>query len=331
VCATAAPALATTYSITNVGNLGYPSARAVAINESGQAAGISDLAELVEYNVGCVPRHRPCHVHPERPFLFSKGTITNLGSLEGGLFAEATGINNVGEVVGNSSTKQLSPNVRSREEAFVVRSGKMTSLGAFKASVINDSGVVAGSEGVGDEGHTDAITDANGKITDLGLLPGEGGIFTVPTGINDLGEVDRNGKMTDLGTLGGPNAAANAINSSGEIVGNSQTASGSQHPFLDRDGKLIDLGTFQLESFANAISNNGVIVGETYQLEPSGNAVFRAFIFTGGHFQDLNNLIPAHSGYVLESAIGINNNGQILVQAHTTTTFQNVALVLNPN
>jgi probable HAF family extracellular repeat protein len=327
-CGMASSAFATKYSITNVGNLGGSSSRAVAINESGQATGTASLAERVEYNVGCVPRHRPCHTSPERPFLFSESTITNLGSLEGGLFAEATGINNLGEVVGNSSTKQLSPNVRAREEAFVVRSGHMTSLGSFRASVINDSGVVAGSEGVGTEGHTDAITDANGKITDLGVLPGEGGIFTVPTGINDSGEVVgfgdnreslarawvfRNGKMTDLGTLGGPQAEATAINNAGEIVGFAQTSSEADHGFLDRGGKLTDLGN---NVFPNAIANNGVIVGSG----GCGNAV----IITNGVCQNLQNLIPAGSGE-LEKAVGINNKGQILVQGG------NGALILNPN
>ena len=56
-CVTAAPALATTYSITDLGNLGYPTARGAGINESGQVAGTSYLAQRVEYNVGCPPRH----------------------------------------------------------------------------------------------------------------------------------------------------------------------------------------------------------------------------------------------------------------------------------
>lgn len=85
--ATAFPALATTYSITKVGNLGGSQSAAAAINESGQVVGTASLAERVEYNVGCSIRFRPCHTHPERPFLFSEGTITNLGSLEGWLFA----------------------------------------------------------------------------------------------------------------------------------------------------------------------------------------------------------------------------------------------------
>jgi probable HAF family extracellular repeat protein len=330
VAAAATPAMATTtYSITDLGNLGYPAARAVGINEAGQVAGISALAERVEYNVGCVPRHRPCFVHPERPFLWSNGTIANLGSLEGGLFAEATGINNLGEVVGNSSTRQRSSNERSRDEAFVVRSGHMTSLGAFRASVINDSGVVAGSEGVGNEGHTDAIIDSNGRITDLGLLPGEGGIFTVPTGINDSGEVVgdgdnresmerawvfRNSHMADLGTLGGPQAGATAINGAGEIVGFAQTSSDADHGFVDRGGKMIDLGN---NVFPNAISNNGVIVGQG----GCGNAI----IVSGGVCRDLQSLIPAGSGYELQRALGVNDKGQIIVDAG------NHALLLNPN
>ena len=33
----------------------------------------------------------------------------------------------------------------------------------------------------------------------------------------------------------------------------------------------------------------------------------------------------------LQKAVGINNKGQVLAEAHTITTFQNHALVLNPN
>ena len=47
--AAAAPALAGPYSIIDLGNLGYPTACAVGINESGQVAGTSYLAEHVEY------------------------------------------------------------------------------------------------------------------------------------------------------------------------------------------------------------------------------------------------------------------------------------------
>src|ERR1017187_2853886 len=238
--ATAVPALATSYSITDLGNLGYPTARAAAINESAQVAGTSYLAERVEDNAGCSPKHRPCFVNPERPFLWSAGTITNLGSL-GGLFAEANGINNLGDVVGNS---YLSGNACCH--AFLVHAGHMTDLGTFSAKAINDSDVVAGSASVPGNGQTHAGLDSNGKLTDLGLIPGSGGIFTVPSGINNSNEVvgsgdnaesdqrawvDRNGKMTDLGTLGGPGAFASAINNNGEIVGGSQTASDSEHPF----------------------------------------------------------------------------------------------------
>ena len=244
VCVTAAPALATTYSITDLGNLGYPTARGAGINEGGQVAGTSYLAQRVEYNVGCPPRHRPCFVHPEHPFLWSEGKITDLGTLGGGLFAEGTAINNLGEVAGFSNLKN------GERHAFVFHNGKLTDLGATgresRAFAINDSGVVAGSASIPGEGHTDAVIWSNGKVTDLGL-----------------------------------------------------------------------------EIYPNAISNNGVIVGQG----GCGNAV----ILSGGICSNLQNLIPANSGYELQKAVGVNNKGQVLVEAHTTTTFQNHALVLNPN
>jgi hypothetical protein len=52
---------------------------------------------------------------------------------------------------------------------------------------------------------------------------------------------------------------------------------------------------------------------------------------SGGICSNLQNLIPAGSGYELQTAIGINNKGQILVNAHTVPTYQNRALVLTPN
>jgi probable HAF family extracellular repeat protein len=329
----AASASAASYSITDLGNLGYPTARAAGINESGQVAGTSYLAQRVEYNVGCVPRHRPCFVHPEHPFLWSEGKITDLGTLGNGLFAEGTAINGVGEVAGFSNLKS------GERHAFVFHNGKLTDLGSTgqesRAFAIDDSGVVAGSESIPGEGHTDAVLWANGKVTDLGLLPGEGGIFTNASGINDSKEVVgsgdnresmeraflwRGGTMTDIGTLGGPQAAANAINNSGQVVGFAQTSTDADHGFIYQNGKMTDLG---LNIDPNAISNNGVIVGQG----GCGNAV----ILSNGLCRDLQTLIPAGSGYELQQALGINNKGQIVVDASTTTTFQNHALLLNPN
>jgi probable HAF family extracellular repeat protein len=172
-------------------------------------------------------------------------------------------------------------------------------------------------------------------VTDLGLLPGEGGIFTDASGINNSKEVVgsgdnkesmeraflwRNGTMTDIGTLGGPQASANAINNSGQVVGSAQTSTGAGHGFIYQNGKMTDLG---LNIYPNAISNNGVIVGQ--------GGCGAAIIVHGGICEDLQNLIPAGSGFVLENAQGINNKGQIVVNAYTTSTYAHHALLLTPN
>jgi probable HAF family extracellular repeat protein len=92
-----------------------------------------------------------------------------------------------------------------------------------------------------------------------------------------------NGTITDLGTLGGSQSAAYAINDLGQVVGWAHTASEATHAFLYSGGKMTDLGTFGLDPVPEAINNHGVIVGQ------SGNG---AFVFSGGTFQSLNNLVP---------------------------------------
>ena len=115
--------------------------------------------------------------------------------------------------------------------------------------------------------------------------------------------------MQDLGTLGGQNSSATAINPAGQVIGNAETAAGAVHAFLwPGSGPLQDLGTLGgRNSFAAAISSAGQIVGRS----GSAGGVTHAFIYDGS-LRDLNNLIPAGSGWELVDATGINDTGQIV-------------------
>jgi probable HAF family extracellular repeat protein len=327
----AAPALASTYTMTDLGTLGYPTTVATAINASGQITGESYVGTPVP--VKCLPRQRPpCRTFPGHAFLWSNGTMTDLGTL-GGLDSQGEAINNLGEVVGLSDTS-----TSGARSAFADQNGVMTAINSGDATAINSSGEIAGgiSAPVAGTGNVfeQAFTYQNGNTTVLGLLPGEGGVFTNATGINSSGEVVgsgdnsasderawkyQNGTMTDIGTLGGPQASATAINTSGQIVGFAQTSSDADHGFLYTGGKMTDLG---LNIFPNAINDFGVIVGQG-----PGNAI----VGTPGHFQSLQSLVPANSGFTLATAVGINNNGQIVVQGYSNTTGQNHAFLLTPS
>jgi probable HAF family extracellular repeat protein len=122
--------------------------------------------------------------------------------------------------------------------------------------------------------------------------------------------------MMDIGTLGGPQSTAYAINDVGQIVGWAQTSSDATHAFLYSRGMMIDLGAYNIDTVAEAVNNAGIIVGQTYGVDKTGYPFYHAFIYTGGKFQDLNNLIPAGSGWVLTEATGINDMGQIVCDGY---------------
>ena len=94
--------------------------------------------------------------------------------------------------------------------------------------------------------------------------------------------------MTDLGTLGGTSSSANGINDSGQIVGNSTTASG-YHAFLYSGSAMTDLGTLGGPlSSATGINNNGQIVGWAY----TAGFQMHAFLDSGGAMTDLAPTVP---------------------------------------
>jgi probable HAF family extracellular repeat protein len=154
----------------------------------------------------------------------------------------------------------------------------MTAINKGTPAAINNSGEIAGAgsfpvAGTPGDIFTQAFTYQNGHTTVLGLLPGEGGIFTSASGINDSGVVAgsgdnaasderaweyQNGTMTDIGTLGGPQPSAAAINAGVPIVGFAQTSTDADDGFLYAGGKMTDLG---LNVFPDAINDLGVIAG----------------------------------------------------------------------
>jgi probable HAF family extracellular repeat protein len=91
--------------------------------------------------------------------------------------------------------------------------------------------------------------------------------------------------MTDLGTLpGGQSSIAVGINNAGQIVGQSQTATGQFHPVLWENGTITDLGTLGgTVGVANSINVAGQIVGQNQ----TAAGELHAFLWENGTMAEL--------------------------------------------
>ena len=291
------------YVLTDLGTLGGLSAQAFDINDAGEIVGSSTNAAL-----------------RSRAFLWSNGSMTDLGTLGG--HSEAQAISDTGKIAGRS---QLSS---STYHAVLWGGGTTTDLTPSSdfaaANGVNDIGQVVGSID-----HSKGFMSHNGVLTELEDL---GGGCANAFDINDTGHIVgsscttqvnmphatlwHNGGIIDLGVAPGmEDSGAGAINSVGQIVGSSglmdpETYEITSRAFLYDNGVLNVLPVPSQEAYAGDINDSGVIVGT--MRAAGGFSKFHGFIYADGVATNLNSLIPAGSGLHLAYASAINNAGQIV-------------------
>jgi probable HAF family extracellular repeat protein len=230
-------------------------------------------------------------------FVYSGGIMRDIGSLAGGT-TTATGINDAGEIVGQSVLQEQFP------FAFLYKNGVMRNLGSLRgsdrsdAAAINSAGQIAGTSGVG---------------------PSQG-----PNGNQSHAVLWVNGIIMDLGTLGGLNSSGAAINDRGQVVGYSTLAGGDgpdgdYRGFIWSKGRMRDLGTPPdgRQVLPNGMNNHADIVG-TYQ---KGGAQ-RAFVYgVHGRMRDLTALVDPAQGWTITAAYDINDAGQIAGEACKSSSY----------
>ena len=312
---TAAPPTGS-YLVTDLGTLGGTTSSAYGINNNGAIVGTAAVA-------GDAASHA---------FLYDSQGMHDLGTLPGGTNSAAYAINRYGQVTGQAERlvadwrfcefEPTCPSLPSAR-AFRYSEGLMVALGGNPLSThyyyfpylsggygINDRGDVAGY-------YLSSSLDifASYWVGNTLVPLGPNG---AATGINDAGEVvgghayaggvwlAKGGVTVDLPDAGGgptPTAQWGAINNSGDVAYNGRlTFGGPWVALLYSGGTVKELGTFN----PYAISQNDLVVGS------GGFGAEHAILYRAGKTFDLNDLIDPSSGWLLETARGVNKWGQIV-------------------
>jgi probable HAF family extracellular repeat protein len=169
-------------------------------------------------------------------------------------------------------------------------------------------------------------------MVDIGAPHGDA--FAVPRAINATGQITGatgaggdspdsavfvygGGSFTVLGTLGGNSGIGNAINSSGQVSGYSQNASGAYRAFISSGDSLIDIGDLGGGSaVAYGINDSGQVVGSAVTADGSNHP----FLYSNGQMIDLGTLGSPEGSEWWNSAEGVNNSGVVTGYGYTQSS-----------
>ena len=201
----------------------------------------------------------------------------------------AIGINDLGWVVGDYRyNKQMPtvddpppPPIAAGTHAFLFRSGRVTPLWSGIARAINNRGQIVGTQESGGYDRS-----------------------------RDKGVLWRRGRMTFL------KMQPVAINERGEIAGNIPLTEDTGRACVWRQGHLTLLS--RQTSRAYALNRRGAVVGE--KDDPASSNWARATLWHAGRTYDLNRCTSRPRGWVLATAIGINDKGWIIGEGSAPET-----------
>jgi probable HAF family extracellular repeat protein len=277
------------------------------ITSNGLVAGISENGELDPLYPG-LPQIRAV--------LWQRDTITDLGTLpEGGFQSEANAVNSSGQVVGSALNVTPDPNSMQQLPDSIGPGGFWLWGGIVPPYLVQTRAFIwdkrDGMRDLGTLGGTDAqaflINDA-GQVAGYSYTSStaQGSCFPVPTD-SFIWEKDKG--MRDLGSLGGTCTLVAAMNSRGQIVGESSTTGDQAAPgFLWEHGSIRQLG-----GSIGGVSAGGTSINEQGEIAGfatlSGEATFHATLWKNPNsITDLGTI----SGDPCSFAAAINSSGQVV-------------------
>ncbi|MEW6736800.1 MAG: DUF3466 family protein [Acidobacteriota bacterium] len=296
------------YTITDLGTLGGNSSIGNDINQNGDITGWSQISQATI----------------TKGFVWKRGIMTALPTLANGKGALGVAISNPGFFGPNFTGDAELAN--GNTHAFRYNSVTMRDLGTLPGTThshgrdINDTGEVVGWAQSAD-GTLKAFLYRNNQMIDI-----SNGSVSAAYGINNTSQVvgyfqsddvhhafkyETATGHTDLGTPNGYSYSyALAINQAGQIIGYVASApfqTGNYRSFIfDSTNGFQIIGN--TNNFANGINSDGQVVG-SFKINANTN---HGFIYHNSTMTDLNDLIPANSGWVITNARSINDKGQIV-------------------
>jgi probable HAF family extracellular repeat protein len=304
------------YTIVDVGTFGGPQSTyqgvlSEILNPAGASNGTADTTIPDPFAPNCIS---DCFVSDA--FVWRKGITTDLGGLPDSVSTVSLWINDNGTLVGISEKNTLDPLTGlPATDPVVWRKGHITKLDGFGGNssvpaAINNGGLIVG-------GSANTVLDPFASN-----FPACGAAFPFMffgSATQVRAALWQNGTVRDLGTLGGNDSAAQVVNESGQIAGESYTNTTPNpvtgvptiDPFVWDRGKMTDLGSLGGTCGGSWwINNRGQVVGQS---NLPGDVNFHAFLWDRGRMTDLGTL-----GGNRSSARMINNAGEVVGRADIT-------------